>query len=90
MPKVVQIVTVKNPFGLHARPATAIAKLLQNTSSQVFFTCGKETVNAKSVLCILMLGACQHTEIEVTVEGEDAEKIMGEIAGAFDRCFGEV
>jgi phosphocarrier protein len=82
-------VKVKNTMGLHTRPATSIVKLLQNTKSDVTFTHKRETINAKSILSILMLAAKKDSKITITVEGEDAEHIMESLVAAFENEFGE-
>ncbi len=87
--KLVNKVLVKNPMGLHTRPATAIVKLLQNCKSDVTFTYKKETVNAKSILSILMLAAKQNTRITITVDGNDAHDTMEKLVQLFDKQFGE-
>jgi len=80
---------IKNALGLHARPATAIVKLLQGTTSQVSFTYRKETINARSIMSILMLAAAKNSLITVAVDGEDAEETMQKIVEAFETQFGE-
>jgi len=80
---------VKNNLGLHIRPAAAIVKLLQSYKSKVFFTHKKETVNARSVMSLLMLTAKKNEKIVITVEGEDAEKTMQGLIIAFEKHFGE-
>ena len=80
---------VKNALGLHARPATVIVKLLQGTSSQVWFTYRKETINARSIMSILMLAAAKNSLITVAVDGDDAQETMQKIVEAFDGHFGE-
>ncbi|CCB87370.1 MULTISPECIES: HPr family phosphocarrier protein [Parachlamydia] len=82
-------VHVKNSMGLHTRPATVIVKLLQNCKSSVHFTCRKETVNAKSVLGILMLAAPKNSKIIVTVDGGDAEQTKFKLIEAFENKFWE-
>ena len=82
-------VRVKNALGLHARPATVIAKLLQRTSSSVSFTYRKETVNAKSIMSLLMLAATKNSIITVVVDGEDAGEMIEKIVEAFENEFGE-
>ena len=84
-----QKVRVKNAMGLHTRPATVIVKLLQNTKADVFFTHKQETVNAKSILSILMLAASRNSTITITVDGEDAENTMKNLVAAFENQFGE-
>lgn len=82
-------VKVKNDLGLHTRPAAVIVKLLQNCRSDVYFTYRRETVNAKSILSILMLAAKKNSRITITVDGLDADSIMGNLVTAFDNGFGE-
>lgn len=87
--KLVNKVTVKNPMGLHMRPATTIVKLLQDCKSQVFFSYKKTTINAKSILGILMLTAQKNSKITISVEGTDAEMTMGLLVDAFEKQFEE-
>jgi phosphocarrier protein len=78
-----------NALGLHTRPATTIVKLLQNCKSDVAFTYKKETINAKSILSILMLAARKNTTVTITCDGEDAEETMKKLVTAFESKFGE-
>lgn len=87
--KLIKKVEVKNRMGLHTRPATTIVKLLQNCKSDVFFTHKKDTINAKSILSILMLAARKNSKIMISVEGEDANAIMDRLVDAFENQFGE-
>ncbi|MCX6991296.1 MAG: HPr family phosphocarrier protein [Chlamydiae bacterium] len=82
-------VKVMNSLGLHARPATAIVKLLQETKSSVSFTYHNETINAKSIMSILMLAAAKNSVIKVDIEGDDAEEVMNKLSLAFQQGFGE-
>lgn len=88
--KLVHKVKVKNMMGLHTRPATMIVKLLQNSKSEVFFTYKQETVNAKSILSILMLAATKNSKITITVDGADAQDTLKNLVDAFDNHFGEI
>ncbi len=88
--KLMRKVRVKNALGLHARPATVIARLLQNTKSSVLFTYRKETINARSIMSILMLAATKNSLITVVVDGDDAKEIMDRLVQAFDAEFGEM
>ncbi len=89
MKKVVQKVKVKNALGLHARPATMIVKLLQTCRSQVTISYRKQTVNARSIMSILMLAVKRNSQIILEAEGEDAEEIMDKLVNAFETQFGE-
>ena len=83
-------VKIKNPLGLHARPATAIAKLLQGSKCSVLFTYRKETVNARSIMSILMLAATKNSMITIAVDGEDSERVLKQLVDAFNAGFGEL
>jgi phosphocarrier protein HPr len=87
--KLEQKVKIKNSLGLHARPATLIVKLLQKSYSQVFFTYRGETVNARSIMSILMLAAGKNATILISVEGEDAESTLTALVDSFNSAFGE-
>lgn len=87
--KLVRTVHVKNERGLHTRPATTIVKLLNNSKCDVSFTHQDETINAKSILSILMLAARKDSKITITMNGEDAERTMNSLVDAFENKFGE-
>ena len=82
-------VKVKNSLGLHTRPAAAIVKTLQSLKSSVFFTYKNETINARSIMSILMLAARKNSQIVITTEGDDAELAMRVMVRAFEEQFGE-
>jgi phosphocarrier protein len=85
----VQKVKVKNMLGLHTRPAATIVKLLQPLKSSVSFTYKDETINARSIMSILMLAAKKNAQITITVEGDDAELAMRRLITVFEEEFGE-
>ena len=87
--KLMRKVRIKNALGLHSRPATVIARLLQGTLSSVSFTYRKETINAKSIMSILMLAATKNSLITIVIDGEDATDTMQKIVEAFENQFGE-
>ena len=87
--KLVSKIKVKNALGLHTRPAAAIVKLLQLRKSSVQFTYKDETINARSIMSILMLAARKNAVITVTIEGDDAEVTLAHLTRAFDEEFGE-
>lgn len=82
-------VKVKNTLGLHTRPAAAIVKLLQPRKSSVSFTYKDETINARSIMSILMLAAKKNSQITIRVDGDDAELTMNQLLHAFETEFGE-
>lgn len=89
--KISKTVKITNRLGLHTRPATAIVKMLQNCRAQVFFTYQKQTINAKSLLNILMLAATKNSALTITMEGVESEinSTMDQLVNAFSTRFGE-
>jgi phosphocarrier protein HPr len=80
---------LSNSQGLHARPATFIVKLLRSTRSSVTFSYKQQTVDAHSVLHLLMLGAPKNAYITVSAIGSDALETIEKLEKAFEQKFGD-
>lgn len=80
---------IKNKVGLHARPATVFVREAAKFKSTIMVTCGEKTVNAKSILSVLTLGAEQGAAITLNAEGEDAEEALKALAALNDTFFGD-
>lgn len=84
-----QKITIKNPTGLHLRPAGILCREAMKFKSSVTFTFKNTTANAKSVLSVL--GACVKSgdEVEFMCEGEDEEAALAAIIRAVEGGLGE-
>lgn len=84
-----QKVVIKNPTGLHLRPAGILCKEAMQFKSLVTFKFKDSTANAKSVLSVL--GACIKSgdEIEFFCDGEDEEEALRTIIAAIESGLGE-
>ena len=84
-----QKITIKNPTGLHLRPAGILCREAMKFKSSVTFTFKNTTANAKSVLSVL--GACDKSgdEVEFMCEGEDEEAALAAIIRAVEGGLGE-
>ena len=82
-------VTIKNPTGLHLRPAGILCKEAMQFKSLITFEFEGNVSNAKSVLSVL--GACVKCgdEIELTCEGEDEDEALKSLIGAIESGLGE-
>ena len=82
-------VTIKNPTGLHLRPAGILCKKAMQFKSQITFRFGDTTANAKSVLSVL--GACVKCGDEVVFRctGPDEEEALKAVASLAENGFGE-
>jgi len=70
---------VKNDKGLHTRPSTELVKCASSFKAQVHLIYQNLTVNAKSLLGILMLAASRGARVKIEAEGEDAEEAISKI-----------
>lgn len=84
-----QKVMIKNPTGLHLRPAGIFCKTAMEFESRVTFSFKETTANAKSVLSVL--GACikEGDEIELMCEGQDEEKALETMIAIINEGLGE-
>lgn len=84
-------VTIVNKRGLHARASAkfvgAVAALPEGTSVRVAKD-GNEAAGG-SILGLMMLGAAKGDNVDVIVSGENAEQVLGELAGMIENGFGE-
>ena len=82
-------VTIKNPTGLHLRPAGNLCKEAMKFRSLITFNFKDNTANAKSVLSVL--GACVKCgdEVEFVCEGEDEVEALQSLIDAVENGLGE-
>ncbi len=77
--KCVDTFTVMNDKGLHTRPSTELVKCATAFKSRVTLVYGGVSVNAKSLLGILMLAAARGAKVTVEADGDDAEEAVRSI-----------
>ncbi|MCI8464475.1 MAG: HPr family phosphocarrier protein [Lachnospiraceae bacterium] len=82
-------VVIKNPTGLHLRPAGVLCKEAMNYASSITFRFENITANAKSVLSVL--GACIKTgdELEFICDGPDEKEALEAIITIVKNGLGE-
>ncbi len=72
-------VEIRNPQGLHARPASLFVQIANKFESDVTVRKDEEEANGKSIMGLLVLGANQGSVVEIEVSGPDAEAMMKEL-----------
>lgn len=82
-------ITVTNPSGLHARPATELVKLANRFHSDINIVKENKTINAKSIVGVLSLGINRGATITLTADGADEDKALQALKELFDNNFGE-
>ena len=83
--------TIVNKRGLHARASAkfvgAVAAIPDQTQVRVAKD-GNEAAGG-SILGLMMLGAAMGDEIELIVEGENADGVIGDLTALIEDGFGE-
>lgn len=84
-----QVIKIKNPTGLHLRPAGNLCKEAMKFKSKITFEYRGNTANAKSVLSVL--GACIKSGDEITLicEGEDEREALQSLIAYIESGLGE-
>ena len=78
-----------NTRGLHARASAKFVKLASSFESEIHVARDGVTVDARSIMGLLMLGAGIGCSIDVSAEGPDAEEAMEALSDLVARKFDE-
>ena len=81
--------TITNRAGIHARPAAAIVKTAGRFKSELQFTKDTMTVDGKSIMGIITLGAPYGTKLDMRCEGPDENELADAIEHLFEHRFEE-
>ena len=82
-------VEIVNRLGLHARAAAKLVHTAGRYRSHVFLVLNGETVDAKSILGILLLAAAKGTWITIQCDGDDEVEAMEAVTGLIADRFEE-
>ena len=85
----VRVLEIVNKKGLHARASAKFVKLASGFDSEIQVTRDGVTVDARSIMGLLMLGAGIGCSIDVSAEGPDAEEAMEALTDLVARKFDE-
>ena len=64
-----KIITIKNPQGLHVRPAFLLAELASKYESSIAIVKNGDRIDGKSIMSLLTLAASAGTELEIEATG---------------------
>ena len=82
-------VVVVNRRGLHARAAARLVTLAERFGAAVDVTRDGQTVSARSIMGLMMLGAGQGATLDLRAEGWDAREALDAIAALIEAGFHE-
>lgn len=78
-----------NARGLHARASAKFVKLASSFEAEVRVTRDGTTVDARSIMGLLMLGAGNGSSIDIVADGPDAAAAVTALADLVARRFDE-
>lgn len=82
-------VTIINRLGLHARAAAKFVQTASRFEATVQVSKSGKDVNGKSIMGVMMLAAAQGAEIQLEVEGADADQALQALVDLINDRFGE-
>ena len=82
-----RVFTIKNPLGLHARPAAAFAQEAGRHKCSVVVVKDGLEVSGKSVMGLMLLAAESGSKLTVKVDGVDEEKAIVALGLVLEKKF---
>jgi phosphocarrier protein len=88
-PVLTRIVTVPNKRGLHARAAAKFVMLAERFDASVEVIRDGQSVPARSIMGLMMLGAGKGAQLELRAEGWDAKEALEALSALVESGFDE-
>ncbi len=80
---------IQNKLGLHARAASQFVQIANKFKADITVIRGRQEINGKSIMGVMMLAAAKGSKITVTASGEDADSALDAIEKLVNDKFGE-
>lgn len=84
-----QQVTIQNKLGLHTRAAAKLVDLAKRFSSRIELVYRDRTVDCKSIMGVITLGAQKDNLMDVIITGDDEQVALTAIEKLLADKFGE-
>jgi phosphocarrier protein HPr len=84
-----RVVSIVNKRGLHARAAAKFVTLAETFGACVDVVGGDQSVSARSIMGLMMLGAGRGSRIELRAEGWDAKEALDALTALVEAGFHE-
>lgn len=82
-------IEIINKLGLHARAAAKLVGVAAQFRSKIQLVRGDRSIDAKSIMALLMLGAGKGSTLRLMVDGDDAEAAHAAIVTLINNRFDE-
>ena len=84
-----RLVTIVNRRGLHARAAAKFVTMAERFGASVDVSRDGQTVSARSIMGLMMLGAGLGSQLELQADGWDAKEALEALAALVEAGFHE-
>lgn len=74
---------IKDPIGVHARPAGLLVKKSSEFKSEIVISNGEKSAGAKKLISLMGMGIKNGDKINCRIEGEDEEEAFDEMQNFF-------
>jgi phosphotransferase system HPr (HPr) family protein len=86
-PGITETFILRNPHGLHARPAGLVVGMLKEFDCTVTIECGGHSVDGRSILGLLCLAAGYESRLTFNARGREAARALGAMKDLFGTNF---
>lgn len=78
-------VVVKDPSGIHARPAGLLVKEISKYESTIRIELNDKVADAKRIFAVMGLGAKCGDKLRIVIDGKDEQQASTELKAFFDK-----
>lgn len=82
-------VTIQNQLGLHTRAAAKLVDTAKRFESKIELVFRERTVDCKSIMGVITLGAMKNSVVDVIIDGDDESNALEAIQKLVNAKFGE-
>jgi phosphocarrier protein HPr len=82
-------ITIQNQLGLHTRAAAKLVDTAKRFESKIELVYRDRTVDCKSIMGVITLGAMKNSIVDVVIDGNDESHALEAIQQLVDAKFGE-
>lgn len=82
-------VTIQNQLGLHTRAAAKLVDTAKKFESKIELVYRDRTVDCKSIMGVITLGAVKNSIVDVIIDGNDEQPALSAIQDLVNAKFGE-
>lgn len=82
-------IEIINKLGLHARAAAKLVGVTAQFQSKIQLKRGDRSIDAKSIMALLMLGAGKGSMLKLIVEGSDEQRAHDAVVALVNNRFDE-